>query len=76
MQAAAVGVIVAWAGWHVFGALAPWRRRRLRAWLARRGEPWLPAAVISRLRPGMPETACGCGSSCAGVAQSARSEQR
>lgn len=64
-----IAPIGAWAAWYVFGTVAPWRQRRLRAWLARLGAPVLPAAVLAWLRPGMPATHCGCGSACTSVAQ-------
>jgi hypothetical protein len=60
-----VAPVVAWAGWYVFGALAPWRQRRVRAWLARRADGRLPGWLVTRLRPGLPKTGCGCGNACA-----------
>ena len=69
IQSMVSGVVVGWAGWHVFSTLAPWRQRRLRAWAARRAGGWLPAPLLRRLRPGMPSTGCGCGSTCSGVSQ-------
>jgi len=57
-------LIVAWSGWYVFGALAPWRQRRARAWLARQLDGRFPAALVDRVRPGLPALGCGCGTAC------------
>ena len=57
-------VLVLWAAWQVFGTLAPWPQRRVRAWLARRLEGRVPARVVTAVRPGVPQTGCGCGSTC------------
>ncbi len=64
MQQILTAVVVAWAAWHVYGALAPWHQRRLRATLARHAEGRLPARLMRVLRPGDFKSGCGCGSAC------------
>ena len=65
IQPLITALLVLWAAWHVFGKLAPWRQRRVRAWLARQLDGYAPVRLVAILRPGMPLTGCGCGSSCA-----------
>jgi hypothetical protein len=72
LQQLVVAPIVLWAGWHVFGSLAPWRQRRVRAWLARQLDGRLPGWALQRLRPGLPKAGCGCGSACTSPVRSPR----
>jgi hypothetical protein len=76
IQTALTGPILAWAAWHVFGVFAPWRRRHVRAWLARQLEPHAPARVVRWLRPGLPQIGCGCGNGCASVKQDSGAQRR
>ncbi len=73
LQDLALLLILCWAGWQTFSHLLPRRQRRVRGWLARHGQNWLPAALVRWIRPEFPATGCGCGTTtggCAGVAQS------